>query len=200
MEWIRIGTHKLKIILSAADAQRYALDCGRADYAEAPIRRAFKEILTDMQQETGFDAGDDRLYIQMYPSKAGGCELFVTKMGLSATEAPQRRAVAELPLLPRAADTKRRASAFSFSRLEELLQLCRQLAPIYKGDSEIWQDERGGWWLLLAPREDAGQGRKQLRFVREYGRARDADKAALLLAEHGKRICGADAVRTFARF
>ena len=82
MEWIRISKNKLKIMLSAEDARHYELDCEAADLGELVTRTAFHEILSDVKMQTDFDASEDKIYIQMYPSKGGGCELFVTKMGL----------------------------------------------------------------------------------------------------------------------
>lgn len=71
MEWIRISSNKLKIMLSAEDAQHYALDCATVDYADVVTRAAFREILTDVEEETGFDANEDKIYIQMFPSREG---------------------------------------------------------------------------------------------------------------------------------
>jgi negative regulator of genetic competence, sporulation and motility len=86
MEWIRISQNKLKIMLTAEDARHYELNCEQADYTDILTRTAFREILTDVKREAEFDASEDKVYIQMYPSKEGGCELFVTKIGLLLNE------------------------------------------------------------------------------------------------------------------
>ena len=203
MEWIRISTNKLKIMLSAQDADRYALDCENADYADLLTREAFREILTDVREETGFDATEDKVYIQMYPSKGGGCELFVTKMGLLLTEDEEAalhaacEPVATPPEPP--PSYKRRSCALCFAQLEHLLALCRRIAPRYRGESEVWQDEGGTWWLIITENGNPYSVREDYRFALDYGRMVATEKARAFLPEHGRCICPADAVAVMGR-
>ena len=189
MEWIRISANKLKIMLSAEDTRHYALDCEHADYADALTRAVFRDILTDVRRETGFDATEDKVYIQMYPSKEGGCELFVTKVGLLMAERP-----AEAPPkdVPESAAREARESAFVFEKLSFLLLLCRRLRTANAETSEAWRDDGGRWWLLLTAKSD-------LSFAREYGKEAGAAAARLFLCEHGTAICAARAVETLGR-
>ena len=198
MEWIRISTHKLKIMLNEEDARRYALSCTASDYAAPDTKAAFREILTDIRQETGFEAGDDRLYIQMYPSKTGGCELFVTRLGL-AYEAEGAAPSAPLSNTKSHPTVQKKTGALRFEALEELLTLCRAMASSYKGESEVWRDEAGAWWLLLTVWGEPAALRRDLRLLREYGELHDAASARTLLAEHGRAICPADAMQVFGR-
>ena len=196
MEWIRISPHKLKIMLSAEDARRYALDCQQAELSDTLTRAAFREILTDMQSETGFDAGDDKIYIQMYPSKAGGCELFVTKMGLSFTDSAAGHSSKQPPsssaISPQTVSKK--ALAFRFAKLDPLLSLCRTLAPDYQGESAVFRGEDRTWWLILIPFGNDSTARRCERLCREYGQTADAAKTLLLLREHGHPICETDTI------
>ena len=204
MEWIRISTNKLKIMLSAEDARRYALNCENADYADLMTREAFREILTDVRQETGFDATEDKVYIQMYPSKGGGCELFVTKLGLLLTEddheAPSgaKNQVNDAQKAKKQPQpTRKRSTCACFSSLEHLLALCRRLSVSYTGESEIWLDEGGTWWLILTEEGDLKVGRGHLSFIQEYGQTVASDRARAFLPEHGRPICLSQAVQTF---
>ncbi len=186
MEWIRISSNKLKIMLSSEDARRYELNCEDADYANVMTRAAFRDILTDVRRETGFDATEDKVYIQMYPSKEGGCELFVTKIGLLLTEEESYAASTEQHTAEHHAVSEMR-TYYIFDSLPPLLSLCRRLqdhSEIRK--STVWKDERGGWWLLLCT---AG-GRGALHaLMREYAKEVQSEKAALYLGEHAERIC-----------
>ena len=195
MEWIRISKNKLKIMLSAEDARHYELDCEAADLGELVTRTAFHEILSDVKMQTDFDASEDKIYIQMYPSKGGGCELFVTKMGLLLSDeekeiSPQTvREKGRFCLPPRTATQRR---AFCFDTLDGVLAVCRRLgkAPRVK-ESELFRDEQARWWLLTA-----AQGAEKLGFIREYAREVRADLARLYLAEHGTPVCEKNAVQT----
>ena len=201
MEWIRISSNKLKIMLTAEDARRYDLRCEKADYADVATRHSFREILTDVRRETGFDATEDKVYIQMYPSKEGGCELFVTKIGLVLAE--EKR---ENPKPARTRSTGERRStqheslALLFHEMRHLLAVCRHLCNIgFSCESEAWLSEDGKLWLLLTQKCNTGVLQDCLRVAREYGRPTSVAAARLYLPEHGKRICAARAVETLGR-
>ena len=205
MEWIRISESKLKIMLSAEDAKRYALDCNTADFADDATRTVFREILTEVRSETGFDATEDKVYIQMYPSKSGGCELFVTKMGLLLSNgqtddrSPVKRASTARPLLAPRREARQRQCAFVFGELEHLLALCRRMSALYTGESQIWKSERGSWWLILCDGGDPFSLREDFRFAREYGTQANADEVRAYLSEHGTCLCAKNGIAVFAR-
>lgn len=215
MEWIRISENKLKIMLTAEDAKRYALRCETVDLADSFTRQAFRDILSDIRPVTGFDATEEKVYIQMYPSKEGGCELFVTKMGLLFSDsAPAEHATtacepgkadpAEKTKTARTKKTpRRRKELCSFHTLSDLLAACaRLLAAHYGGESTAWRDETGKYWLLLCATEPdaptAGRRSSLIFFpvamLLEYGRRENAETSLMFLSEHGSCICPASAV------
>ena len=83
MELIVINENKLKITLSESDMKQYSLDCNTVDYDNTETRKAFWSILDEVKQKTGFDAASQKIFVQLYPSKKGGCEMYVTKLGAS---------------------------------------------------------------------------------------------------------------------
>ena len=82
MELLLISDSKLKVMLSEEDMRRYDLNAETVNYENTETRRAFWKILDEAKERTGFDAASDKVLIQLYPSRDGGCELFVTKLGL----------------------------------------------------------------------------------------------------------------------
>lgn len=198
MEWIRISTNKLKIMLTAEDARRYALNCAEANGAVPLAHAAFREILHDVKERTGFDTTDDKIYIQMYPSKEGGCELFITKTGLLLTEPqpPATQNETEKKETPVRRPPRRARAAFLFEEFGILLLLCRRLKKAnFPAESEVWRDEKGQWWLLLSlPTE--GKFFPDLSFIREYAKERNHESARLYLPEHASPICLKKAVET----
>lgn len=81
MELIVISESKLKIMLTGPDMVKYELEGDFADCADVHTREAFRHIFEDARAEIGFDTEGERLLVQMYASKGGGCEIFVTKLG-----------------------------------------------------------------------------------------------------------------------
>ena len=83
MEVILIDRDKLKIMLTAPDMQRYALDTSRLESmacTDLHTREAFRHIFHDAEAKTGFHTEGEKILVQMYTSKCGGCEIFVTKL------------------------------------------------------------------------------------------------------------------------
>lgn len=81
MEHILISPGKLKLTLTRDDLERYDLERAVDDGAVDTSRLAFRMLLDDAGKLAGFDAGSDKLFIQLYPSKDGGAELYITKLG-----------------------------------------------------------------------------------------------------------------------
>lgn len=194
MEWIRISQNKLKIMLTAEDARHYELNCEEANYTDSVTRTAFREILTDVKREADFDASEDKVYIQMYPSKEGGCELFITKIGLLLEEERKAAMQAGKKELPNTRMRRENALAFCFRELSLLTAACRRLLPLTTvHKSEAFRGENGTWWLFLSGCEP-----HKLRFLSGYAREMRADMARIYLAEHGTLICEKNAVETLA--
>ena len=173
MELILINESKLKIMLSPDDMREYDISCDSVDYKQTETRRAFWCILDDAKHKTGFDAASEKVYIQMYPSKEGGCEMYVTKLGFTAPD--ESIDIAE----PSDAEL-----VYHFSSMDSLLRVCRQLRSIgIAEDSEAWRADNG-YYLILS-----GNSPDSLAFLAEFGKKYDTDTAKTYLAEHGSRIC-----------
>lgn len=81
MELIVISQSKLKIMLTAPDMQYYELQGNHINCVDENTRRAFRHIFDDARLQVGFDTAGERLFVQLYASRDGGCEIFVTKLG-----------------------------------------------------------------------------------------------------------------------
>lgn len=144
MELILISESKLKVMLTADDMRHYNLNCETMDQDTAPSRRAFWNILDEARAQTGFDPGGEKVFVQLYPSKTGGCEMFVTKIGGAKFESAQssRRKKTAPPC---------REHAYAFSSLSHLLLACRRLRGTFTGTSKAFVDrEKREYFLILS--------------------------------------------------
>ena len=209
MELILINPSKLKIMLSFDDMQKYDLDTKTIDYDNTATRKAFWSILDDARQITGFDAASARLFIQLYQSKKGGCEMFVTKIGPfdcncigdenEKMTLATRRELPAAPLPNKTYGDRDRISAYVFEALDLLICVCRRLLGInWKGKSLAYMDGEGKCYLLLshptlytyeAPLDE-------LSFINEYGRSENADMIKLYVKEYAHPICQGSAIST----
>lgn len=193
MEWIRISENKIKVMLSPEDVAHYALPTVPTEGAKGLARTAFRAILSDMREAAQFDAGEDKVYVQLYPSSEGGFELFITKMGVSLHEEPHA-----LHLTYQKEEERR--VALLFPTLSALIAVCRRLcARGFVGESCSFLDDTRRYWLFLSEKAPQARTREDYRFALEYGEIEAADTASLLLAEHGRCICEQHAVEQIGK-
>jgi len=130
MELIQISENKLKIMLDEEDMARYALDFDALEEADSASRRAFWTMLNEARAQSGFHPEAGRIYVQIYPSRAGGCELFVTQLVGARTPDGEARCL------------------YAFDSLGDLLLACRQLAARRPPRTRAYEDAGGGRFYL----------------------------------------------------
>ena len=81
MEFILIGDGKIKVSLTKEDLEEFELSADELDYANTETKRMFWDVLSRAKARTGFDTDGEKVLVQLYPSRDGGCEIFVTKIG-----------------------------------------------------------------------------------------------------------------------
>lgn len=121
MELILISPSKLKVMLTQSDMEQYSLKTDRIDYDNTETRRAFWSILDEAKHQTGFDAASDKVFIQIYPSRNGGCEMYVTKL-------PQKGDCEENDdIFCHVSAFEAQPVFFSFDNMQNLIDACRAL-------------------------------------------------------------------------
>jgi negative regulator of genetic competence, sporulation and motility len=190
MDMIRISENKLKVMLTWEDMKTYDIDCDTIDYEDTRTRRALRSILEEANRKIGFDTVRDRVFIQVYPSRCGGCELFVTRLALFGVEEGMNST-------QKYKATTRRGSTvaiYEFSSLSPLLSACGHLRC--GGDSAVFcdEDKRGSYFLLLFGADEVMSRAEAV--CGEYGGVRRQPSAYAYIKEHCICICAADAIET----
>jgi Negative regulator of genetic competence, sporulation and motility len=215
LDLILISESKLKVTLSAADMKSLSLSCEEIDYDNTETRRAFWNILDEAKHKTGFDAAANRVFIQVYPSKGGGCELYVTKLTgeqggpvrltdkLASAHSSDRyiseRVAVSRTELERSDDVDLRKSAgvaAEFDTLSQMTACCRRLTSDgYLGASYAYcdQNRRKTRYLLLL------DGAADHDILREYGIILEPETIHIWVGEHCAEIRMTDAVETLSR-
>lgn len=199
MELIRISKNKIKIMLDAGDMTAYDLPTEGIDYCESAVREAFRAVLKDAGRKTGMDFSDSRLSIQLYPSRGGGCEMFVTRTGDRPESYCEPKLTETNVTTPQESpsDTRseekhprwERSEAFGFESMTWLLSVCRRLKRIgFSGNSAAFRDENGKCFLLI----ESPAGIRPL--IIEYGTPESPEAVRLYISEHGSTICPKTAV------
>ena len=181
MELILINSEKLKIMMSRDDMAEYDISCESADYKNTETRRAFWSILDRAKKSTGFDAASDKIYIQMYPSKEGGCEMYVTKLGFSEKDREAKSANDAEPQI------------YRFDTLETLLRVCAELDRLgYSRFGRSYTDRKG--FFLCLESEAVKKSADRTAFLAEFGEKWDGDVFFTYANEYCTPICDNSAV------
>ena len=197
MEFIQIGGTKIKVMLAREDMQRFSLDSMNIDYENVETRRAFRKILDEVKQQTGFDIAFEQVLVQVYPSRDGGCELFVSKLPQGGKDAPQHSsATREITML------SVRQVAYVFSALEHLLRAVLEIKKRkHSTVSSLYKAEDGEWLLLLEERLLSGTKRHtgEFSFLEEFSSKKIGSLRLAYIKEHTKCIISERAVEILAK-
>ena len=189
MEHILINSGKLKLMLSREDIERYELSdvVGNGNnYPEGTSeqRTALRKLLDDAERIPGFDGGQGRLFVQLYPSRDGGAEVY-RKDG----------------------DVMKITKTGVFDELSDLIGCCRALSGLgaehggrIMSDSSAFSDGRRYFLVLsgtISCREylDGVSSRRIEAVIGEFGRNTDSLHAEAYICEHCSCVCETSAVR-----
>lgn len=196
MDLVLISSTKLKILLSPVDMAAYSLTCDNIDYDNTETRRAFWDILDVAKHKTGFDAASDRVFIQVYPLKSGGCEMYVTKLikreeniqqdEIKLYEKKKNRYSPVSLSVENDPSEHNECDVYSFKEFYNMLDACRQLILRgYNKNSSIWIDENiSRYYLTVEKNEEIPSC-----FLNEYGTRHSENTAYTYITEHCRCIC-----------
>lgn len=213
MELIVINENKLKIMMSAPDMEKYGLDENAFHLSIIDTRKILDRIIHSSPLKTGFEKilPNEKILMQLYPEKTGGCELFVTRIPLcneedfiSVTHENEERL-----LLPQAkakqVQTKKTTITYSFKKLDSAIRAARELKTRrFSGESSLYRDDMGKYYLSTCAKRDGSESGKantydaQTLCLSEFGELENSETSMLHLIEHGKCILKENAVQTLS--
>ncbi len=193
LEFLLIGESKIKIVLSREETEKYGLDTTSADVSGPIARRVFWRILDMAKAESGFDPAGDKVLIQLYPIKGGGCELFVTKLGILSESSARLVSKSD-----RIAMLSKKRSLYVFDNLDNIVGAARAVKGVTGNlslKSDVFIDE-GKYYLAI---EEYGKGGEPYEFpsILEFGTGLTAELISYIY-EHADRLTDGDAIERFS--
>ncbi len=170
MELIVINEKKFKLMLDRNDMEAYR--------KKGSGKEVLREIINDVRVKCGYAGIDGRIFVQMYSSSDGSCELFVTRLNNRETNASdteirssKREKLENINFNDRTGNihmhsgeekilteyrkniygNRKSHVVYSFENMEYLLMTCRRLKEAgYTASSTSYADkEKGGYYLIL---------------------------------------------------
>ena len=158
MEIIMISENKLKLMLTRRELDEFDLEAEELDYSKTETKRMFWDILNRLKHTVGFQTDGCRVLVQLFPSKDGGCEMFITKFAdlqyRSSESKNETSELLEIPILHykplHHVDQNGKLGAFGFDRLNRLISVCQRLMGIgYTGQSSAYISDERRFYLFL---------------------------------------------------
>ncbi len=180
MELIRISNDKIKISLTKAELDAYEITVDKMDYGCAEAKAIFKEIFTEAKEKAGFEAEQERVFVQIFNDKNGGCEIFISKIGAY----DKKRTVKKTQT----------SEMVRFNDAELLINACKSLFLCgFKARSSAYTDGKYFYLVLYAP------SGVQLACATEYGN-REFLYSDAYIKEHFNIIRENDAVFILSQY
>lgn len=200
MELIVINENKLKIMMSKSDMQSYGLDENEFYCSITNAREILEKILHNSPICTGFEniSIEDKILLQLYPDKNGGCELYVTKITIDEKEDALFMPQENKPkyLLPKAI-IKTPLISYKFEALEDVIFASKELiSRNYTGESSFYQNYDGKYYLFM--NTSGTKNDTHVEFLAEFGESTNAENSYLMLSEYGKCLFKRDALRSLS--
>jgi negative regulator of genetic competence, sporulation and motility len=151
MELLVISDSKLKIMLDREDMEKHGLFGADLDYDDPATRKKLLRVLDEIKGKCGFDTAADKLLIQLYPSKDGGSEMFVTKLGPLPASAEQSLKHS------RGVGVFTRGTEIYFTKhFSSLISIARALGGKEVEESRVYYEEPRGYYLVIEQRGGGG--------------------------------------------
>ncbi len=195
MELIVIDESRIKLMLTAEEMEAYRI-------VEDGTRETIKGIMTDVSRKCGYAGAvmRGRIYVEMYPSKKGGCELFVTrlaereqKIGTERENGTIMKTGNEGILTEYRKYIFRGRVIYAFEKMPDLLGACCGLMNDgYAGESAAYRDAEKRMYYLILEQESHIASENLGTLCRS--------SVYYYINEHCRRLCdGCDAVTTLGK-
>lgn len=183
MEIIKMGNDSFKISLSSKEAKEREIVASIA-CNEKNMTESLKELIDTIKESNGISFGEDKTSAEIYISKDGGCEIFVSRAIRN-----------EHQLKSKAKPTMR--VLYRLDDLDSVLRACQRLSSISYDNSLCLyhSQEYGGYYMVLS-----GIYAKDLKysFLSEYG-TKMKNSMLPYITEHCKCICKNNTLEIFSK-
>lgn len=189
MELIVIDEDRMKIMLSREELSSYNIDAVNIDTEDESTKRILYDIIDRAKRTAGFEGEYGRMFVRVFASSDGGCEMYVTKY--SQLYDDEESIMEEHSHDSNARYSKRRKRyVYKLTSAMELVRGCRALmARGYSQPSDAYISESGDAYFLVL-----SEGECDVSVMLEFSEPESFPGVLLYLCEHARMLCERDAV------
>ena len=138
METVKLGEGKILVILTKEEADALG------GVAEGAVSALLPGIVA-----SGFASVSDTLTVELFESKDGGCQIFITREESGGMDYIKSGCSTDPSFFKRSKKAEPRAVSYRFCELAPLLCACRELSVSYRGKSSFASSD-GSFYLTLS--------------------------------------------------
>ncbi len=205
MEYILINDSKLKIICEKNDLAPHGINADDLDYGDSVSRKFIEGLLEEAKIKLGFETAKYKVLIQLFPDKYGGCEIFVSKLGLLSKSFESERDSEQKESVEKKRKCEPSQKIFFFERLDFLLEACKRMSflPPCKKSSLFYLD-KSGYYLYFEIEEESLEEYgintlNEYSFLLEYGEPQSVKEKMPYLKEYANNICNEGAIEALCK-
>ncbi len=186
MELIVIDSRRMKIMLSCEELSSYSIDASSFDPEDEKTKRILYDIVDRARRSAGLDGAAGGMFVQVFTSTDGGCEMYVTDFSRLGDE--EYGGEQHMPEEERTSVRKRK-QVYRFDGVSELLLACRALHELgYSEASNAYLTDSAGAYLVL------NEWERESWAALEFGESVFFGGMMPYLYEHTRQIAEGDAV------
>ncbi len=190
MEITYINSENIKIYLTKEELCENGLSACTIDYASTHSRFFIWQLLEQAYIDTGFELGEDKISVKVFPSKDGSCELFISKLCEKNNKDPQRN-----------------NGFLAVTRdVDSLFSMCARLkSGGFHGKSSLFVDDKDNFVMTAKYKSGLPSYIKNkisgnapdLSFLSEYAQIFDMNEMLeAYISEHCRPLCQNNAIET----
>lgn len=191
MELIVIDVDRMKIMLSPDELHSYNIDVLTVDTEDEDTKRILYDIVDRARRSAGIDSEWGRMYVQVFASRDGGCEMYVTRYSElydEEEECPMREEQGGVH------NQRKKRRIYRIESLGSLVRLCLALSRSgYAERSDVYVAEGGESYYIVLYGETG-----ELCCALEFGSPVSFSGQICYLSEHSDAYYQDDAVERFS--
>lgn len=190
MEILQIGKQAVKVSLNKNEAVKYKVTLNDETNDEK-VKEAFSLLLKEIKKETNFSYANKKIFTEIFPSKDGGCEIYISCISDDLENRVYKEKSFENEI-----KKKEKISIYEFDNLEKLLNVSYRLNEINHRDktSVYYDEEKKRYFLVL---EETNTRNIKYAFLLEYAKYIKSN-LYVYLKEHCKCIVNKNAIKLFS--
>jgi len=150
----RISDNMIKVTISLNDLEERNIDLGLLNYNSTAAQELLWDMMEQAEIECGFDMSDSQLIIEPMPDSEDGFIITITKIDEDGDFESIHKYIksrfrrTDLRLKSRNNRLCSTIAIYCFQDLDDLIELCKRIIPIYTGDSSLYR-LKNHYYLLL---------------------------------------------------